>query len=164
MASAKFVVVGETDMWARVRIQEEINSHGLDGTVIDAEGGKLGVFVSGDRMKIQSLYNDLSEKLPDETQPTNLIYGEFKRPRVPDVQASSEDAFKTLIELLREIEKNTRKMNQKLDRLIDGRQTTLAGSEDESTEGESHWYSSSSTIDEEEGDETATDAFSKMFG
>ena len=163
MASAKFIVVGETGMWARVRIQEEINAQGLDGTVVDAGDGSLGVFVAGDRMKIQSLYKDLSEKLPEDVQPTNLIYGEFKRPRVPDAPATSEDAFKTLIELLREIEKNTRKMNQKLDRLTEGRQTSLLESESEGGPSRSLWYSSEGKRKDED-EETATDAFSKMFG
>ena len=165
MTSAKFLVVGETGLWTRTRIQEEITAHGLDGTVVDAGEHKLGVFVSGNRQRIQKLYNDLAKNLPADVQPTNLIYGEFKRPAATGAPASSADAFQTLIELLREIEKNTRKMNQKLDKLIAGRQAALyETSGPEETTKEWGWTSDSKKDDDDEGGGTATGAFAQMFG
>jgi len=109
----------------------------------------------------------LSESLPEGVEPTNLIYGEFKKPKAQASVSSGVDAFASLIEILKEIEKNTRKINQKLDKLIEKRQSTLYETTTDTEDSSSGWDWSSSDDDNDKKDDvggSATDAFANMFG
>lgn len=116
MVSAKFHAIGVGDPWIRRRITEEIHSLGLEGAVLDAGQNTLAVVVDGDKEKILLLKNRITKATPKHIQYTNPEFGAFEAPKT-EMKFTQED-LRRLYELLAELEKNTRKINLKLDQLL----------------------------------------------
>lgn len=118
MVSAKFHIIGEQGPWLRIRVQEEIISHGLEGSAINADEKTLAVIIEGDKSRIKRLYSDITEVCPNGMQSTDLIFSLQKptrKQRILDAEIPSKDR---IMEYLREIEKKTTRMDQKLNKII----------------------------------------------
>ena len=55
MVSAKFHITGSANNWLRIRVQEELFAHGLEGNVLAADDSTLAVVLEGDKSKIKRL-------------------------------------------------------------------------------------------------------------
>lgn len=109
MVTAKFHIIGDSSPWYRLRVQEEITSQGLEGSVVEADNSKLAVVIEGERSKIMELYKNL-----EESSPGGVMLADISFRRNEDKATDTGE----IVELLREIERNTRRINQKLDVLV----------------------------------------------
>ncbi len=129
MVSSKFHIVGEISQWLRVRVQEEIYAHGLDGSVISADQNTLAVIIDGDKSKIKRLHTDMSQVLPDTTYLTELEFSLQKPVRGARIKEPSTPAFGQtgdyILQYLKELDKRTVRIEQAVARmealLADGR-------------------------------------------
>lgn len=155
MKSAKFHLLGEDSDWYKLRVQKEIEAQGLTGTVLDAGAGKLVIVVEGKEKNINTLYSSLKD-----ASPTQVVFSLVEYGRLPEKEKTSEEEkWDQVIELLGEIEKTMRRVNQKLE----------AGSFTSTPTCEADEVSEDSTPlpDErsnEEKEDDAEDAFAFMFG
>lgn len=152
MKSAKFHLIGEDSDWYKLRVQKEIEAHGLSGNVLDAGAGKLVVVAEGDEKKINKLYTALKD-----ASPSNVVFSLVEYGRLPDkAKSSEEEKWNQVIELLREVEKTLRRVNQKLDspNSYSPIPETVSSSVDEVEDERS----------KDEKDEDAENAFAFMFG
>jgi len=138
MKCAKFHLIGEDSAWYKIRVQKEIEAHGLSGNVLDAAEGKLVVVVEGKEEGINQLYAALKEASPENVVFTLVEYG--KPPK--EKQSKEEERWNEVVELLREIERTMRRINRKLDGLPEAQRTETveepaAGEEDKPGQAES---------------------------
>ncbi|GEM_PF-1456940 len=145
MKCAKFHLIGEDSDWYKIRVQKEIEAHGLAGNVLDSGEGKLVIVVEGEEAKINSMYNTLKE-----ASPSNVVFSLVEYGRIKKEKTREEEKWDEVTELLREIEKTMRRVNNKLD----GLQGVVVNS-DEQMEDEPIVS---------EGEEEAENAFAFMFG
>ena len=122
MVSAKFHIIGEDSEWLRIRLQEEIHAHGVEGNVILAGEKTLVVVVDGDKSRIKRLHTDVGEFLPGGIEPTELIFSLEKPPRhlrmtKPEGRVDNP-ALDYILQYLREIEKTVTRIDQKVGTLI----------------------------------------------
>jgi len=150
MVSAKFHVVGEDGEWFRIRVQEEIHAHSLEGSVILAAEKMIAVVVEGERGRIESFHTDVIALCPKGIKCTSVTFGSHW-PLKPSQQ---EQTLDYIMQLLKEIERKTTRIDQKLTRLI-ALQEAKGVSADEVKESEPP----ASDIGSE-----ATSSFSSMFG
>ncbi|MBU0763187.1 MAG: hypothetical protein KKD39_09195 [Candidatus Altiarchaeota archaeon] len=119
MVSAKFNIEGDATDWLRIRVQEELFAHGLDGNVLVGDENTLVVIVEGDKAKIKRLYTDMQEFLPANTTLTELNFSLNKPTRSARIH---EDRLyvgrEDIIEYLKEIDRKTTKIDQKLNKII----------------------------------------------
>jgi|GEM_PF-3055845 len=165
MPAAKFHIIGNTDLWYRVRVLEEVNAHGLEGTVTVVDENKLAVIVDGDSRKINRLYTDLQASSPSEVVFAGLIYGDTATRKTAEA-LSSEKSFSLIIELLKEIEKNTRSISQKLSAVLEGsekRRVDHRWYDDEETSG-TKGEESYSSMTESEPDKSVFKNFFDNWG
>lgn len=134
MKSAKFHLIGEDSDWYKIRVQKEIEAHGLSGSVIDAGEGKLVVVIEGDGERINGMYESLKEASPTNVVFTLIEYGMKKEAGTK----KEEDKLSEIMTLLKEIEKNTRKINQKLNSLPEKTIEKAGEEESPAREEESH--------------------------
>ncbi|MFH1055091.1 MAG: hypothetical protein V1744_03230 [Candidatus Altiarchaeota archaeon] len=122
MVSAKFHIVGEDGEWFRVRVQEEIYAHGLEGSVLLAATRTLVVVVEGDKSRIKRLHSDMVEVCPNGITCTGLVFSIQRPQREFRIgQYGSHGSVPTLeyiMQILSEMERSMIRVNQKLDRLI----------------------------------------------
>ncbi len=122
MVSAKFHIIGQSGDWLRIRAQEEIHAHGLEGSVLVADENTLAVVVEGDKAKVKRLYTDLVEVCPEGVGLSELTFSlqkQTRRTRILDpARYTNDETTNYLLEYLREIEKKTTRIDQKLDRII----------------------------------------------
>lgn len=114
MVTAKFHAIGNTSHWFRTRIQEEINATGVEGSPIEVDQNKLAIIVEGSKGNIERLYNNLREASPEDVGFTKIIFDESQ----PKRWKTSPQTTNDVAEILGEIEKNMRRINQKLDVLL----------------------------------------------
>ncbi|MFH1788220.1 MAG: hypothetical protein ABH834_02420 [Candidatus Altiarchaeota archaeon] len=147
MKSAKFHLIGEDSDWYKLRVQKEIEAQGLSGNVLDAGAGKLVVVAEGDEKHINRLYAALKDASPSQVVFSLVEYG-----RLPEkTRTSEEEKWDQIIELLREVEKTLRRVNQKLDSQVPvASQPSDDYVEDDRTDDDRR--------------EDAEDAFAFMFG
>jgi len=131
MSSAKFFLMGEVSHWVRVRVGEEIHSHGLEGNVVNAGAETLAVIVEGDKGKIQKFYKDLKHSVPHGIAFTEIHYRKPMREMTAS-EIPREEMNEKIISLLTEIERGVRRVNQRLDAALEGKTSGLAGSAAES--------------------------------
>jgi acylphosphatase len=112
-------------------VQKEIEAHGLVGNVLDADEGKLVVVVEGEETRINGMYNALKNASPNNVVFTLVEYGAKPKEKI----SKEEEKWGEVVELLREIEKTMRKMNNKLDILSSGRIESLSVAEQPKEEG-----------------------------
>jgi hypothetical protein len=118
--SAKFHVIGEGSEWFRVRVMEEVYSHGLEGSVLLAGEKTLVVVVEGDKSRIKRLYSDLSEFCPKGVECTDLVFSLQKSSEVRIIRPGEHADHQTLdyiLQYLKEIEKATQRIDQKINAL-----------------------------------------------
>ena len=111
MPAAKFYAIGDINQWFRLRIQEEIQANNLEGSILDTGENRLVVIVEGSIAHIKSLYNGLNESKPQGIVLTSLVFGDFKE----KISISKANLSRELLDVLKEIEKSLRRINQKLD-------------------------------------------------
>ncbi len=162
MVSAKFHIVGSTNDWLRVRLQEELYAHGLDGGVLVADQNTMAVVIEGDKSKIKRLYTDIQEFLPAETQVTEVVFSLTKPTRSGRIHVAEEGRLPLtrdeIIQYLTEIDRKTSKIDQKLNKIIAMLETANANTANGETKTEEP-----SDKDPEVSDE-ATNVFARMFG
>ena len=149
MVCAKFHIVGEDGEWFRIRVQEEVQHHGLEGSVVLAEAKTLAVIVEGDGLKIRKFYGDVVELCPKGILCSKLSLGAAGQ------AAPRDQTLEYVMEILKEIERKMTRMDQKLNRLValqEGRQTS-----DPAVEGEK-------SQDTRGGSDEVTAGFASMFG
>jgi len=155
MVSAKFHIIGEDSDWFRVRTQEEIYHHGLEGDVLRADDKNLVVIVEGDKSVIKRFASDMSEACPEGVLCTEVVFG-IQRPvkgltGVHHFRAGVEN-HEYVIEILKELERRITRIDQnvaKLMALYDGKPRT------QDTEPKT---------EEPETPQDATEGFAAMFG
>lgn len=126
MLAAKFHVIGGKQEWLKLRLQEEIQVSGIDGSVVDVEADKIAVILEGPRKKIEDLYNHVRETMPGNAVLTGLIYGttmkrglhQMASPTIIEDKTSKESIDK-ILEYLKEMEKTLRKISRRLDAVED---------------------------------------------
>ena len=155
MYAAKFFVIGESNHWLRNRIQEEIQSTGLDGSVLDSGPENLAVFVEGDKKQVKRLYENIREFTPGKTTLSDIKYEHMP-------ETTPGDPKDEVIILIKEIERQVRRMNQKLDALT--AKGTIQYTDDEPSESPTIEQYSTRYEDEEDDTEEPANAFSAMFG
>jgi hypothetical protein len=134
MVSAKFNVAGEDGEWFRVRIQEEIYAHGLEGNVLSTGEKTLVVVLEGDKSVIKRMHSDMREVSPRGVQCTELIFS-LDHHRIPPktgyhLRGSGRDD--QLLQVLAELERKITRIDQNLQRLIamhEGKTGTLKNEE-----------------------------------
>jgi hypothetical protein len=150
MVTAKFHIVGENSAWLKTRAQEEIQSAGLEGSVVNAGKNTLAVIVEGEKKKIHTMYKNLVESSPSEAQYTDLEFGVYRDLNI-SVETDLAKNIQIMIELLKEIEKNTRRINQKIDGITNQQRGDYPS-----------WLDSEEK--DEEAAEEAVGGFASMFG
>lgn len=160
MPYAKFHVIGDTGAWIRLRLQEEIHASGVEGTVMEAAENILAIVVEGEEKNIQKLYLNLKESTPGDYQFTELETSREKpsRKNEPDLAKSIGE----MLELLREIEKNTRRMNQKIDAALAAGPGETEGAWD--SEDFETGFEKPDAQEQEEQEEAAESGFANLFG
>jgi len=109
-------VKGRASPWIKNWMNEEIAAHSLEGSALDAGQDILAIVVEGQSGDINRLYEKLRKTSPMELQYTSIEFGTYD---VKKQQAKkSEIDLGMIYELLKEIEKNTRRINQKIDRAL----------------------------------------------
>ncbi|MFH0860986.1 MAG: hypothetical protein V1921_07280 [Candidatus Altiarchaeota archaeon] len=156
MVTARFYVLGDESSWLRARVQEEIHTHNLEGNVIGAGHGRLAVIIEGERKRILELYENLQQATPEDFAMTDITFSEYAASDRTARDLMFTNSMETLIELLREIEKNTRRINQKIDKVL--RQKGGGADDTCST------YESADTGYSDGSSEEAADSFASMFG
>jgi len=172
MATAKFHIVGNSSMWFRTRVQDEIHASGLEGSALDAGDKNIAVIIEGEKQIIEELYDRLRGSAPDEVGFTAISFGDYAASTKTARNLMITNSMETILELLKEIEKNTRKINQKIDRALvasgEGEYTPAYETEEETPEEETMEETPEEAAAEEETkeekQEEATSAFADMFG
>jgi len=159
MANAKFHVVGEDGTWYRMRIQEEIYTQGLEGSVVKASDDVLAVIVEGEKPRIHSMYKTLKESSPGQAHYTDIQWGAHRRFR------QDKDKLEEIIQLLKAIEKNTRRISQKMGG-VQFKGKTDREERDKEEAGFKNTYTpvKKEESKDEEDEEEAAGGFASMFG
>ncbi|MBD3389162.1 MAG: hypothetical protein GF416_08715 [Candidatus Altiarchaeales archaeon] len=122
MVSGKFHVKGDDRDWIRIRLQEEIISHGLEGNVLKASENNIVVVVEGDKSRIKRLYTDVTEFMPDEVEVVDLTIRPSKKPRRIRMRGVSPgrapERIDYIQQYLQEIEKTTQRLDQKMNTIL----------------------------------------------
>jgi hypothetical protein len=120
MVSAKFHITGSVGDWLRIRLQEELYSHGVEGSVLTADEKTLMIIVEGENARIKRLYSDIKGFLPTEVHVGDIIFNLTKPTRTARIRG--EDIPARLVpqesEYLREIERKLTQIDLKLKRII----------------------------------------------
>jgi hypothetical protein len=122
MVSAKFNIVGEDSDWFRIRAQEEIYHHGLEGDVLSTGEKSLVVIVEGDKSVVKTFHSDMKKLCPNGVTCTGLIFS-LQRPiaglRVKHPgKLYGEQTLDYVLEVLREMERRMTRIDQNVSRLI----------------------------------------------
>jgi hypothetical protein len=122
MVSAKFNIVGEDSDWFRIRAQEEIYHHGLEGDVLSAGEKTLVVIVEGEKSVIKTFHGDMKQLCPQGVACTGLIFS-IQRPiaglRVKHPgKLYGEQTLDYVLEVLREMERRMTRIDQNIARLM----------------------------------------------
>ena len=120
MVSAKFTLIGEDGDWFRIRAQEEIYHHGLEGDVLSTGEKSLVVIVDGDKSVIKTF--DMKKLCPGGVTCTGLIFSIQKpiaglRIKHPG-KLYGEQTLDYVLEVLREMERRITRIDQNVARLI----------------------------------------------
>jgi hypothetical protein len=154
MVSAKFHIVGEDGDWFRVRAQEEVYAHGLEGDVLKAAEKILVVIVEGDEHAIRRMHADMLALCPQGIRCSDLIVSQHKIDRSQaggkQVQEHSQEY---VLQLLKEMERRITRIDQNVSRLI----ALYEG-------GSRPAAPQTTSLEDKKKDEAATDGFSAMFG
>ena len=120
MVSAKFHIAGEDSEWFRIRVLEEVHAHGLEGNVILAGEKSLAVVVEGEKSRVKRFYTDIQEFCPEHTELTELVFSLQKLPRGMRMKGTAEKGLDVeyIMQLLKEIERTTMRLDQKVNTLI----------------------------------------------
>lgn len=155
MVSAKFHLLGEAGEWFRIRVQEEVYAHGLEGSVLLAAENTLAVIVEGDKSKIKRLHTDMGEVCPENVVCTDLIFSIHRPAGGSGLMAlgtiPEDKTVDYIFQLLKELDKRTARIEQKLNRLT------------AQIEGGAAVTPPTTTTDAA-SQETATTGFAAMFG
>jgi hypothetical protein len=157
MVSAKFHIRGDVGDWMRVRVQEELYSHGLEGNIMSADEHTLVVVVEGDKAKIKRLYTDLMHFMPAETGLTEIVFSLTKPTRAVRIKGSEEkpqEGMPDNEDYLREIERKMTQIDLKLNKIISMLECN-AISQDKNQETDS---------DTTQVSEETTNVFATVFG
>lgn len=121
MVSSKFHIVGQTGEWVRIRVQEEIFSHGLEGSVLQADPETLAVIVSGDKSRIKRLHTDMQALMPDGAHLTDLEFNLQRPVRNQRIKEPEKQPFGQtgdyILQYLKQIEKRTIRIEQHIKRI-----------------------------------------------
>jgi acylphosphatase len=105
--------MGEASHWIRVRLQEEIHAHGLEGNVAQADDKTIVVVVEGDVRRVRGLYEDLREALPDDIEFSGLEVSKSKTPL-----KAVEDPSKHILDLLQRLEQRVIKIENRVNTIL----------------------------------------------
>jgi ribosomal protein L24 len=122
LVCAKFQVLGDTSNWLRIRLQEEIFAHGIEGNVLQADPRTFAVIVEGQRDRVKMLHADIIKILPENLRITEILYSMEKSTRNKRIKKPQEyppDSTQYLIALAREMERNMIRMDQKMNKILD---------------------------------------------
>ncbi len=153
MVSAKFNIAGEDGEWFRLRLQEEIHHHGLEGSVLHAASKALVVVVEGDKAAVKRFHADVLDICPSPIRCGDLTFsveGPLRGLKaVGDGRRAGEPTMSQILDILAEMERKITRMDQNIQKLAAARQ----GRREETPEEKPS----------EIGDEAAS-AFSSIFG
>ena len=122
MVSAKFHITGEGGDWFRVRVQEEVYAHGLDGNVLAAECKTLVVVVEGTQERIERLHEDIIRICPDGVKCSGVKYDiggtvtGLMGLREQDMR--SEGSAEHILEVLKQLERRMARLELKVGLLL----------------------------------------------
>jgi hypothetical protein len=158
VVSAKFNLIGDDSDWFRVRAQEEIYHHGLEGDVLSTGEKSLVVIVEGDKSVIKTFHGDMKKLCPNGVTCTGLIFS-IQRPiaglRVKHPgKLYGEQTLDYVLEILREMERRMTRLDQNVARLIAMNEGRMPPNRDDKLEEPPHM----------EVKEEATSGFASMFG
>jgi hypothetical protein len=122
MVSAKFNIVGEDGDWFRIRAQEEIYHHGLEGDVLSTGEKTLVVIVDGDKSVIKTFHSEMKKLCPEGVACTGLIFS-LQRPiaglRIKHPgKLYGEQTLEFVLETLKEMERRITRIDQNVAKLI----------------------------------------------
>jgi len=122
MVSAKFHITGEGGDWFRVRVQEEVYAHGLEGNVLAAERKTLAVVVEGSQERIERLHEDIIGICPDGVKCSGVRYDINRSVTgligLREQDKSSEDSAEHIIEVLKQLERRMARLELKMGLLL----------------------------------------------
>ena len=126
MVSAKFNIVGEDGEWFRVRVQEEIHHHGLEGSVLHAASKTLVVVVEGDKGVIKRFHTDVLDICPSPIRSGDLTFS-IERPvkglrGIRDDRYGRDPTINQILDILAEMERKITRMDQNIQKLAAARQ------------------------------------------
>ena len=134
--------------------------------MIDAAHQMLAVIVEGPRHKIHELFVKLVSSSPKTIQYTNITWSKSRAG--VDNNLKLNQTLELIVQLLKEIEKNTRRLNQKIDKagLQEVWEKQGAESMDDSDDslGVDVEDSTGGVADGDDEVDDASDGFSLMFG
>jgi hypothetical protein len=156
MVSAKFHIVGEEGEWFRVRVQEEIYAHGLEGNVLFAGDRTIVVVVDGDKGVIKRFHSDVKEICVQGIGCGELSFSIDEHVRHARFGQSHPEAAdrgqEYVIHVLAELERKITRIDQSLARLVAMHEGTLETKRQEPPKPEG------------EIKDEATSGFASMFG
>jgi len=113
MVSAKFHVTGEDGDWFRIRLQEEIHAHGLEGSVLRAAAKNLVVVVEGERGKIKLMHEDVAAMCPKKARCAEIVFEKVKRAR-----KTASYSPEQIIHVLMELERKMTRIDQNMAKIL----------------------------------------------
>ncbi|MFH0861554.1 MAG: acylphosphatase [Candidatus Altiarchaeota archaeon] len=150
MVSAKFHVIGEDGDWFRIRLQEEIHVHGLEGSVLRAAAKNLVVVVEGERSKIKRMYEDVAAMCPKKARCADITFEKAKRAAKAAVYSPEQ-----MTHALLELERKMTRIDQNIAKIL----ANLEGGWRPSTEDRGLETEPKMEVEEE-----AASGFASMFG
>ncbi len=162
MVSAKFHLIGEDSEWFRIRLQEEIHAHGVEGTVLSAGGKTLAIVLEGDKSRIKRMHTDVADFLPEGVERSDLRFSvQTRHMRIAQPGRTEEGRLEYILQYLKEIEKAVQRIDQKVNTLI-AQHEGYGGAEilsRSSLRGEEGFEYQNMEVDED-----ASSGFAAMFG
>jgi acylphosphatase len=147
MVSAKFHVIGDDGDWFRVRLQEEIYAHGLEGSVLKAAEKNLAVVVEGDSAVVKRMHGDVVDLCPKKVRCTDIVFDKHRPQKKARTYTNQE-----LSHAIMELERKMTRMDQNVAKIL----ALLEGG----------WRPNQTSQEEPRMDvkEEAADGFASMFG
>jgi acylphosphatase len=122
MVSAKFHIRGEGGDWFRIRIQEEVYAHGLEGNVLSAEDTTIVVVVEGERERIQKFQEDVIKICPHDARCSGIKYdvrrGASGLIGLMAADAPRDGSAEHVLALLQQLERRMMRLEMKMNQIL----------------------------------------------
>jgi hypothetical protein len=111
--------MGEDGDWFRIRLQEEVYHHGLEGDVLKAADRAFVVVLEGDKSVIKRMHSDVREMCPTGIQCTELIFSiPHGRKSAAIRRPGHVGEQEYMLDVLSELERKITRIDQNVNRIL----------------------------------------------